>query len=239
MTTYIFVGANSDIAKKTIELLGDEAQLILLTRDKTKLPEDVQQRFQCMDCNPCELDDVVPCFQSICNEHNVSGVVNFCGSILLKSASMLTAADWKTTMDINLTTAFNVAHATTKYVKENCSMVFLSTAAAHIGLPNHEAIAAAKAGVEGLARSVSASYAKKNIRANVIAPGLIETHLSQAITKTERTREFSLSMHGLNRLGKPQDIASMITWLLDDTNNWMTGETIRIDGGLSTLKVMA
>ena len=115
-------------------------------------------------------------------------------------------------------------------------MVFISTAAASLGLPNHEAIAAAKAGVEGLSRSYAASYAQQNIRSNVIAPGLIESKLAKAIVGSERGKKLSLSLHGLNRLGQPKDVAQLIHWLLQPDNQWMTGETLRIDGGLSTVK---
>lgn len=103
-------------------------------------------------------------------------------------------------------------------------------------MPNHEAIAAAKAGVEGLSKSIAASYAGQNIRSNVIAPGLVQSNLSTPITNSKRGKALSLSLHGLNRLGEPKDIASMVKWLLDPDNNWMTGEVIRVDGGLSTTK---
>ncbi len=236
MDSIIFVGANSDIAKATLALLGATKNVILLTRDANKLPHDIQSQYECHSCNPCQQEDLTKCFESILAQHSIQSVVNFCGNIMLKPAATLTLADWQQTIDINLTTAFNVAHVTTKNVTKDCSLIFFSTAAAHIGLPNHEAIAAAKAGIEGLSKSIAASYAKQNIRSNVIAPGLIQSNLSTPITTSERGKALSLSLHGLNRLGEPKDIASMVKWLLDSDNNWITGEVIRIDGGLSATK---
>ena len=115
-------------------------------------------------------------------------------------------------------------------------MVFFSTAAAHIGLPNHEAISAAKLAVEGLSKSLAASYSKSNIRSNVIAPGLIDTPLSSMIFNSDKAKATSLAMHGLPRLGQPNDITACLQWMLSEQCQWMTGEVIRIDGGLSTLK---
>lgn len=236
MGAIIFVGAGSDIAQATLPLIAKDVPVFLLTRDVEQLPEKIKSAYECMQCDPVDLQSVYTCFEKIIKDHKVDAVVNFCGSILLKPAALLTEADWHKTISINLTTAFNVANATTKLIKKDCALIFFSTAAASIGLPNHEAIAAAKAGVEGLSRSIAASYAKQNIRSNVIAPGLIETKLSQAIVKSERGRSYSLSMHGLPRLGQPDDVASILNWLLSPKNNWITGEVIRIDGGLSTLK---
>ena len=234
--TALFVGANSDIAKATIAILQPNPDLVLLTRDTTRLPAEIQQQHECYNCNPCDLTEIMSCFESIIKNHQIHSVVNFCGNIMLKPAAMLTHSDWQQTIEINLNTAFNVAHATTKLIKKDCSLIFFSTAAVHLGLPNHEAIAAAKAGIEGLSKSIAASYAKQSIRSNVIAPGLIESNLSTPITKSERGKALSLSLHGLKRLGQPSDIASMVKWLLDPENNWITGEVIRIDGGLSTTK---
>ena len=234
MATSIFVGGNSDIAQATLSLISDKS-VVLLTRDPSQL-SPISPHHSVMACDPCDSQQVNQCFEAIAQQHTVDSVVNFCGSILLKPAAMLTDSEWHNTININLNTSFYVARATAKYIKKDCSMVFISTAAASLGLPNHEAIAAAKAGVEGLSRSYAASYAQQNIRSNVVAPGLIESKLAKAIVGSERGKKLSLSLHGLNRLGQPKDVAQLIHWLLQPDNQWMTGETLRIDGGLSTVK---
>ena len=234
MTASIFIGANSDIAQATLKKITEKT-VFLLTREPSKITP-MGDNHTIIQCDPCDLDQVNQCFSSITQEHSIQSVVNFCGSILLKPAGMLNAKEWNNTIAINLNTAFNVAHATAKWIKKNCSVVFISTAAASLGLPNHEAIAAAKAGVEGLSRSFAASYAAQGIRSNVVAPGLIETKLSQSIVGSERGKNLSLSLHGLDRLGQPDDVAQLVEWLIQPSNNWVTGEVIRVDGGLSTVK---
>lgn len=235
METIILFGASSDIASAAIPTLSQNNKLILISRDKSSL-EEYKENHQVLQCDPTNFKDTEETMNSICKENKISGVVNFCGSIILKSAALLTEEEWDTTININLKTAFNIAHATTKYIKQDCSIIFFSTAAAHIGLQNHEAISAAKAGVEGLSSALAATYAAHNIRSNVICPGLVATKLSQHITKSEKGKALSESLHSLGRLGKPKDIASLLCWMLNPENSWITGESIRVDGGLSTTK---
>ncbi|MBN8558433.1 MAG: SDR family oxidoreductase, partial [Burkholderiales bacterium] len=116
------------------------------------------------------------------------------------------------------------------------SIVLCATAAARTGLANHEAIAAAKGGVMGLALSAAATYAGRNIRVNCVAPGLIDTPLAARITSNEAALKASASLHALGRIGRPEDVASGITWLLDPENSWVTGQVIGIDGGLGTVR---
>lgn len=115
------------------------------------------------------------------------------------------------------------------------SIVLCSTAAVRVGLQNHEAIAAAKGGVEALVRSAASTYASKGIRVNAIAPGLTRTPMTEKITLNPQALAFSTAMHALGRIGEPKDISSGICWLLDSSQSWVTGQIIAIDGGLSSV----
>jgi NAD(P)-dependent dehydrogenase (short-subunit alcohol dehydrogenase family) len=117
------------------------------------------------------------------------------------------------------------------------SIVLCSSAVADIGMPNHEAIAAAKGAINSLARSAAATYASKKIRVNVVAPGLTKTPLTSRITGSEAAVKASLAMHPLGRLGESDDIARAISFFLDPENDWITGQVLAVDGGLSSLKV--
>jgi NAD(P)-dependent dehydrogenase (short-subunit alcohol dehydrogenase family) len=168
----------------------------------------------------------------------LKGAVNLAGSILLKPAHLTSEDDFRSCIDANLTTAFGMVKAAAPAMRKSGggSIVLLTTAATGIGLANHEAIAAAKAGVEGLATAASATYAGYGVRVNLVAPGLVETPLSERIWGNERAAEASKSMHPLGRFGKPEEVASAIAWLLNPLQSWVTGQRIAVDGGLSGIK---
>ncbi len=167
----------------------------------------------------------------------LNGAVNLAGSVLLKPAHLTTPDEWRETVDQNLTTAMGlVKYAAPAMRSGGGSIVLMSSGAAAIGLPSHEAIAAVKAGIEGLVRSAAATYCSANIRINAVAPGLTQTPLTKRIWENQRGADASRAMHPLGRLGEPSDIASAIAWLLDPAQTWITAQTIAVDGGLSTLK---
>ena len=171
---------------------------------------------------------------------SIYGAVNLAGSIVLKPAHLTSESDFRECIDANLITAFGLVKTVTPHMRKagGGSIVLLSTAATGIGLPNHEAISAAKAGVEGLAISAAATYSAYNIRINTIAPGLVETPLSEKIWNNPRAAEASKAMHPLGRFGKPEEVASAIQWLLSPNQSWITAQRIAIDGGLAGLKLL-
>jgi NAD(P)-dependent dehydrogenase (short-subunit alcohol dehydrogenase family) len=167
----------------------------------------------------------------------IDGIVNCVGSILLKAAHQTSDEEWRQTISANLDSAFATVRAGARVMaRSGGSIVLMASAAATVGLPSHEAIAAAKAGVIGLARSAAATYAGKGIRFNAVAPGLVDTPMSAGITGNEMMLKASIAMHPLGRIGKPEEVASVITWLLSDAASWVTGQVIGIDGGLSTVR---
>ena len=166
----------------------------------------------------------------------LSGIVNCVGSLLLKPAHLTTAAEWDAVMAQNLRTAFGAVVAAAAIMTAGGSVVLLSSAAARVGLANHEAIAAAKAGVIGLTQAAAATYASRGIRINAVAPGLVRTPLTSFLTEAEPVLKSSAAMHPLGRIGEPADVADAIAWLLSDHAGWITGQVIGVDGGLATVR---
>jgi NAD(P)-dependent dehydrogenase (short-subunit alcohol dehydrogenase family) len=167
----------------------------------------------------------------------ITGAVNLAGSILLRPAHLTTAQDFEDTISLNLRTAFAVTRAAGKHMKSTGgSVVLMSSCAASVGLPNHEAIAAAKAGVEGLVRAAAATYAGSGIRFNAVAPGLVATPMARRITENEGALKASVAMHPLGRIGQPEEVARAITFLLGEASAWTTGQVLGVDGGLARLK---
>jgi NAD(P)-dependent dehydrogenase (short-subunit alcohol dehydrogenase family) len=163
--------------------------------------------------------------------------VHAVGSVLLKSAHMISDNEWSDTLRQNLDSAFYCLRAAIKPMQKagQGAIVLISSVAARTGLPAHEAIAAAKAGVQGLALSAAASYASRNVRVNVIAPGLIDTPMAKPLLSSEQSRKISEAMHPLGRIGRADEIAAMIHLIVSPEGAWITGQVMSIDGGLSTL----
>jgi 3-oxoacyl-[acyl-carrier protein] reductase len=166
----------------------------------------------------------------------LDGVACFAGSMLLKPAHLTTREQYDGVIAASLTTAFATVRAAGRHMRGGGSVVLVSSAAAMAGLSNHDAIAAAKAGVIGLMLSAAASYATQGLRINAVAPGLTRTPLTAALTATEGSRKVSESMHALGRLGMPADVARGVAFLLDPANDWITGQVLGIDGGLSHVR---
>ena len=167
----------------------------------------------------------------------IDGLVNCVGSLLLKPAHLTTDEEWDYAVATNLGTAFAAVRAgAAAMMQTGGDLVLVSSAAAQVGLVNHDAIAAVKAGVIGLTRSAAATYAGRNIRVNCVAPGLVRTALTEAICANDLMLKSSVAMHPLGRIGEPGDVAGAIAWLLDAEQGWITGQVLGIDGGLASVR---
>ena len=115
------------------------------------------------------------------------------------------------------------------------SVVFFSTVAVQTGMPFHTSVAAAKGALEGLSRSLAAELAPK-IRFNVIAPSLVDTPLAGKFLNNDTKKSNAAARHPLQRVGRPEEIAQMTAFLLNDNSSLMTAQTLTIDGGIGSIK---
>jgi len=232
----LVIGAAGGIGRRLVELLHrDGWSLVLAGRTLDALKEVAATcAGQTAVVDARDFDAVDAVFQT---HPGITGAVNLAGSILLKPAHLTTMQDFDETIALNLRTAFALTRAAGKHMKSTGgSVVLISSCAAGIGLPNHEAIAAAKAGVEGLVRAAAATYAGAGIRFNAVSPGLVATPMARRITENEGALKASVAMHPMGRIGQPADVARVIMLLLNPDNDWITGQVLGVDGGLSRVK---
>lgn len=240
---YIVLGATGGIGSSLCRRIAGRANLVLASRS-----QDALETFSSEiggHPHPVDATDFEQVQNLVSNTveryGRLDGIANCIGSILLKPTHLTSVEEFSETMALNVNTAFfSVKAAVRPMMKTGGSIVLCTSAVARTGLINHGAIATAKAGIVGLMQSAAATYAQRNIRINCVAPGLVETPLTARITGSEAGRKQSESMHALGRLGRPEDIAEAIDWLLDQNrSSWVTGQVIGVDGGLSTLRPRA
>jgi len=236
---YLVFGATGGIgACLCRRLKARGAKVILVARNDEKLQplaEELGATFITTDAT--QMEQVDACIEQVMRENGrMDGIANCIGSLILKPAHSTTEAEWLATVAANLTTAFAVVRAGAKaMMSSGGSIVLVSSAAGRIGLTNHEAIAAVKAGVIGLTLSAAATYAPRGIRVNCVAPGLVRTPMTSRLTSNEMSLKASTAMHALGRIGEPGDVASAIDWLLSSEQSWVTGQVLGIDGGLGSI----
>lgn len=236
MSKIAILGATGTIGSVLARRLVRNGRSILLVgRNEEKLrslSDELGQPFVTVDMTSSQpLEEALSAMGD--SHGGVSALVNCIGSILLKPAHATTDDQFRQVIEDNLFTAFVAIRVGAKLLRERGGTIILfASAAAEIGIQNHEAIAAAKAGVIGLARSAAATYAANNIRVNVVSPGLIRTAMTQRIWENPASASASTQLHALGRLGEPEQVASLVSWLIDDENDWITGQVIGVDGGL-------
>jgi len=220
----VIIGGNSGIGEKVKTLL-ENAGANVLTFSKSKSGSgqlDITSDFKDMDGLPEE----------------VNGLVYCPGTIHLKPFHRIDISDFRKDLEINYLGAIKVLQALQKPLKKsgNASVVLFSTVAVQTGLGFHSSIAGAKGAVEGLSRSLAAEWANANIRVNTIAPSLTDTPLAEALLSSPEKKEAAGKRHPLGRHGEVSDIAEAVVYLLSDKSSWITGQVLKIDGGLSAVR---
>jgi NAD(P)-dependent dehydrogenase (short-subunit alcohol dehydrogenase family) len=229
-------GIGSLLAQKLIQA---DHQVCGFARNSERIKTfNEEHGLDCQTVDSTDPDAVASYLEGIKEAHGrIDAYVHAVGSIYLKPAHLTSPEDWAKVIETNLTTAFYALRACTSVMQkqDSGSCLFFSTAAAQIGISNHEAIAAAKGGIEAMVRSAAATYSMKGLRFNAIAPSLTDTPLAKPIIGSEQALEIAKRMHPLGEIADPSDIASLAAWLVSDDAKFVTGQTFTIDGGISTI----
>ncbi|MBT3738250.1 MAG: SDR family oxidoreductase [Candidatus Marinimicrobia bacterium] len=234
-SSYIIIGASGGIGSQLVADLESCGHNLLLGYHNEKL-DAISSKSKFAPVEATNFDSVMSLVEQGINEFGqIDGLINLPGSIILKPPHLITEKEFHATVDINLKSAFACIRAAGKLMQKS-SVLLMSSAAVSIGLGNHEMIVAAKAGIESMVRSASKTYARKELRFNAIAPSLTNTPLSKNIVNNPISLKASEKMHPVGRIGVPKDISNAIKFLIDPKNNWITGQTLSVDGGMSSTK---
>lgn len=159
------------------------------------------------------------------------------GSTLIAPLHRTKAEVYRELVRVNLDSAVFMLQAWIAALKGTPgAAVLVSSVVARVGVANHEAIAAAKGGVEALVRSTAATYASQGLRVNAVAPGMTETPMTAGMLKIPAMREGAGRQYPLGGVQTAEQVAEVMAWLLGDGSARLTGQVIAVDGGFTTVR---
>ncbi len=230
MKNYLIIGASSGIGAQLAETLASKGNQVYGTynthakangQNITMAPYNVLEEGAELSFLPEVLDGFIYCP----------------GSINLKPFARIPAQDFTKDFELQVTGAIKSLQMVLPKLKASASpsVVFFSTVAVQTGLNFHSQVSASKGAIEGLTRALAAELAPK-IRVNCIAPSLTNTPLAAALLSSAEKEEANAQRHPLKRVGTAADIASMAAFLLSEDASWITGQVMKVDGGMGSIK---
>jgi len=162
----------------------------------------------------------------------LSVLVNNAGIALDQLVMRVKDEDWQRQLDVNLSGAFHLIRAATRPMMKarGGSIVNLTSVVGEMGNAGQAAYAATKAGLIGLTKAVARELASRNVRVNAVAPGFIDTDMTAALPQAAKDKMSEAIP--LGRLGSAADVAAAVAWLCSDESSYVTGEVLRVNGGM-------
>jgi len=229
---YLVVGGSSGIGLEIVNQLSARGdQVTVLSRSRGQLAHADAIEHIALDVTK---DD----FDPISLPKVLDGLAYCPGTIRLKPFRRLGSADLLEDLQVNYLGAVRIIQACLTRLRkapEGGAVVLFSTVAVQTGMPFHASIAGAKGAVEGLTRSLAAELAP-HIRFNAIAPSLTDTPLAQDLLASSEKRKAADDRHPLKRIGSPAEVARLAVGLLSSDYGWMTGQILKIDGGMGSVR---
>ncbi|MDB4249727.1 3-oxoacyl-[acyl-carrier-protein] reductase [Acidimicrobiia bacterium] len=242
MKTVLVTGGSRGIGKAIAQKLAETSNVAVGYSNSKEQAVEVVNSIQANGGNAIAVqidvtdnDSVEKCFELIEKEFSsVEILVNNAGITKDNIFPRLKQDDWDSVIDTNLTGSFRTSQRAIKGMMKNKwgRILFISSVAGISGNMGQSNYAASKAGMIGLAKTISKELGSRNITSNVIAPGYIDTDMTSFLN--DEQKEEIIGQLSIKRVGKPEDISNMVAFLCSDESEYITGQVFPVDGGLTT-----
>ena len=242
MKTAFVTGGSRGIGKSIALDLGKKFHVVVGYSVSNEKAKEVSDEIinnggssSTVQINISESDSVDKAFSSIEKDHtSVDVLVNNAGITKDNILPRMKKDEWLEVIQTNLTGSFYTSQRAIKLMMKNKwgRIVFISSVVGISGNQGQANYAASKAGLIGLSKSISKEMGSRNITSNVVAPGYIETDMTSFLDG--QNKENIIEQLSIKRIGKPEDIANVVSFLCNDESEYITGQVIPVDGGLTT-----
>ena len=236
--TIVITGAANGIGAACAKLFYDEGANVALLDTETEANKIKSKRWLYLQCDVSNEEQVKQSIQKI---NRKFGVINFlinnAGIVRYGTVTEMSLKEWNTVMGVNLTGMFLCAKYVLPSMLENKAGVIINVASvqAFVSQEKVAAYVCSKTAILGLTRSIAIDYAP-HVRCVAVCPGTIDTPMlrnaAQLSPEPDKVIQESIDMHILKRIGSPKEVAALISFLCSDDAGFITGQSIRIDGGL-------
>ena len=233
----ILTGATGGIGSSIIEILNNvNANIIASGTNSIKL-EKLKEKFNKVEFKKFDISNhsEIEKFIEECNdffENKIDVLINNAGITSDNLAIRMKDEEWNKVININLTSSFLLSKYAIKKMLKNKrgKIINITSVVGHTGNIGQSNYAASKSGLIGMSKSLAQEYGKKNININCISPGFIKSEMTDKIS--EDYKQILQSKISLERFGLPEDVANAVVFLSSNLSNYITGETIHVNGGM-------
>jgi len=242
MKTALVTGGSRGIGKAIALELGKSFNVVVGYSSSKNSGEEVAEKIvksggtaSAVEINVTNIESIEKAFTTIEKEYGgVDVLVNNAGINKDNILPRLKEDDWNDVIDTNLSGSFRTSQRAIKHMMKSKwgRIVYISSIVGMMGNQGQANYAASKAGLIGLSKSIAKEMGSRNITSNVITPGYIDTDMTAFLTDDQKDN--IIEQLSVKRIGKPEDIANIVSFLCSDESEYITGQVISVDGGITS-----